>query len=245
MRNVLVLLLIMLVQTTKVSANDGGTCGDGLTWTYSETTNTLTISGVGEMADYDDYPPGTTPWFNYRENILSVIIEDGVSSLGNNAFLECSGLITVTIPNSVITIGRSSFLDCANLSCVIVGLNVDSIGDWAFYGCDNITDFYCYAENAPKGRLSFFRSFMKNATIHVPSTSMGNYIYSRFWKCFGTIMSIKDDDPKPTKIYKMAIRPKNKLNAMYDLNGKCVQNMRKGLIVIRKGDRQTKKVIMK
>ena len=70
-----------------------GTCGENLTWRLSNN-GTLTISGTGAMADYTY---NTMPWYEYRSSIKSVIINDGVTSIGEYAFYGCSGLASVTI----------------------------------------------------------------------------------------------------------------------------------------------------
>jgi hypothetical protein len=84
-------------------ADDKGTCGENLTWTYVEATKTLTISGSGSMTNYNtssDYP-----WHNYRASISKVVLENGVISIGSYAFADCTSLSSITIPNSVANVG--------------------------------------------------------------------------------------------------------------------------------------------
>ena len=70
----------------------------------------LTIFGTGDMEDYDDID---APWKPYREEIQTVIIKDGVTSIGNRAFQNCSALTQVNIPGSVTSIGSSAFYETA------------------------------------------------------------------------------------------------------------------------------------
>ena len=106
-RTMAVLVLTTFVSTT-ARADDSGTCGDGVTYTYVESTKTLTISKTGD--GYGDmYEIGEAPWYNYREDILTVVIEDGVTSIGKNAFQYCEYLSSVTIPSSVTSIGDAAF----------------------------------------------------------------------------------------------------------------------------------------
>ena len=66
-------------------------------------------------------------------------LDDSVTSIGNYAFYNCSGLKSVTIPDSVTSIGNSAFEDCSGLTSVTIGNSVTSIGDWAFSGCSGLT----------------------------------------------------------------------------------------------------------
>ena len=68
----------------------------------------------------------------------TLIIEDGVTRIGDYTFRDCSGLTSVTIPNSVTSIGYYAFYYCSGLTSVTIGNSVTSIGLDAFYGCDNI-----------------------------------------------------------------------------------------------------------
>ena len=94
------------------NADESGTCGDNLAWTYSEATQTLTISGSGSMKNYENNSQNRVPWYNSSKNIKTIIIKDGVTNIGNSAFRGCSSLSSVTIPNSVTSIGGFAFDDC-------------------------------------------------------------------------------------------------------------------------------------
>jgi hypothetical protein len=80
--------------------------------------STLTISGTGDMPDYiyvSPYKANTfkiAPWFSHKNKIKKVVIEDGVTSIGNEAFFLCSSLASITIPNSVTSIGKGAFSNC-------------------------------------------------------------------------------------------------------------------------------------
>lgn len=74
-----------------------GTCGDNLTWVLSNS-NVLTISGTGDMYDYDS---STMPWYDYNADITSVVIEDGVTSIGQYAFYGCK-MTSISIPEGCI-----------------------------------------------------------------------------------------------------------------------------------------------
>ncbi len=71
--------------------------------------------------------------------ITNLIIPNSVTSIGNRAFYDCSGLTSVTIPNSVTSIGQSAFSGCSGLTSVTIGNSVTSIGSSAFSYCSGLT----------------------------------------------------------------------------------------------------------
>ncbi len=122
-------------EVPKVKASSG-TCGDDLTWTLDDS-GTLTISGTGDMIDYWDLVKA--PWYDNCLNIKTVVIKDGVTSVGNRAFNYSYNLESVTIPNSVTSIGDSAFSGCHALTTVTIPDGVTDIGIGAFSGCIGLT----------------------------------------------------------------------------------------------------------
>ena len=120
--------------------NPNGKCGENVRWVLTgESPNyTLTISGTGAMADYDD--PDDQPWKDYRSSITSVVIEDGVTTIGDGAFSQCSGLTSINIPAGVTSIGERAFASCSTLASVsfAAGSQLKAIGDYAFGGCSGL-----------------------------------------------------------------------------------------------------------
>lgn len=104
------ILMILTLFTVSVSAAESGTCGASLTWTLDN--GTLNISGTGAMSNYTT--GSNTPWYSSREDITSVTIGTGVTSIGDYAFSQCSNLASITIPNSVTSIGTKAFYSCAS-----------------------------------------------------------------------------------------------------------------------------------
>ena len=96
-----------------------GTCGadgDNLTWTLNACDSTLIISGTGAMANY----PANMPWKDYRTSIISVIISEGVTTIGAHAFNGCSHLTSLTVPSSLTSIGQNAFTDCWAMESVYI-----------------------------------------------------------------------------------------------------------------------------
>ena len=114
-----------------------GTCGaegDGsnLTWML-DNEGTLTISGTGDMARL-----GNQLWRDQK--VKKAVIANGVTSIGEYAFSDCTYLESVTIPNSVTSIGYWAFNGCISLTSVVISGSVLSIGDSAFSGCYKLAD---------------------------------------------------------------------------------------------------------
>ena len=110
--------------------------GEHLNWSLDAATDTLTISGTGDM--YDDLSSRS---FNYNPSaVRKVVIKDGVTSIGNSAFSVFDQLEEVLIPDSVTSIGDYAFDSCQNLKTVRLPKNLTSIGDGSFGFCDQLTD---------------------------------------------------------------------------------------------------------
>ncbi len=122
-----------IVYEIKVTDAQTGTCGTNVTWTLDG--GTLTISGTGDMANYTY----TTPWYFQRASITTVVISDGVTSIGDCAFIDCTDLRSITIPSGVTSIGESAFMWCSSLSSITIPSSVTSIGDYAFDGCSSLS----------------------------------------------------------------------------------------------------------
>ena len=124
-------------ELSRITYITSGICGDNLTWKFDIEEATLTISGVGEMYDYD------SPWRPLEHWNQRIIIEDGVTSIGDYAFATAlwdSPLIDVTIPDSVTRIGNYAFKGCASLTNVDIPESVTSIGNGAFAQCYALAD---------------------------------------------------------------------------------------------------------
>lgn len=118
-----------------VASGDCGKNGNNVTWELF-CDGRLKISGTGEMADYFIFNP--SPWNSYDDSISSVVIEDGVTSIGEWAFAGC-GMTSVSIPNSVTYIDQYAFSNCNGLTSIEIPNSVTSIGDYTFDGCTGMT----------------------------------------------------------------------------------------------------------
>ena len=164
-----------------------GTCGkeddthDGsqLRWALyktpgSDTADRLVISGNGEMAQYS---------FMEWSQIKTVVMEDGVTTIGQSAFRGCSSLTSVTIGASVTTIGQSAFNDCTNLTRVTIPASVTTIGQSAFRGCSSLTSVTIPASVTTIRKDAFLGcSSLTSVTIPASVTTIDQ---GTFWSCTG------------------------------------------------------------
>ena len=142
-----ILLLILTFLPLLACADYRGECGEGVTYHYDTGTKTLTISGFGSMAQFwpdDPYTPPLegyeiAPWWGYRKDISSLVINSGIRTIGMYAFYDCSGLTSVTIGNGVTSIGNDAFSRCSSLTSITIPSSVTRIDGGAFSGCSGLT----------------------------------------------------------------------------------------------------------
>ena len=134
-------------EAIKETIIESGNMGN-LTWKLTND-STLIISGKGEMMNYgyydvnlghlDDNDSPMPLWWENRSSITGVVIENGVTSIGEAIFSDCSGLKFVTIPNTVTLINAAAFRGCSGLAEVTIPKSVTFIGWHAFAGCTGLT----------------------------------------------------------------------------------------------------------
>ena len=113
--------------------------------------------------------------------LTSVTIGNSVTSIGNSAFYRCSSLTSVTIPNSVTSIGNEAFYNCSSLTSVTIPNSVTSIGDGAFYNCSSLTSITIPNSVTSIGGGAFYNcSSLTSVTIGNSVTSIGS---NAFYNC--------------------------------------------------------------
>lgn len=172
---------------------------NALTWGLNTNTGVLVLSGNGQMQNWSNAE--YRPWAKLRNNVTSVLIEEGVQNLGqyavarcenmtaisipesvteigNGAFIRAYSLRSVELPNGLTKIGGSAFSECTSLKTITIPKNVDFIETGAFGGCTNLESIY-FCGNAPSYfgdngvvRLNMF-SGCKNLTVYYPANSSG------------------------------------------------------------------------
>lgn len=112
-------------------------------------------------------------------DITDLYIPEGVKVIEFDSFGICNKLENVSLPQSLETIGRGVFWNCKSLGKIAIPSNVKEIGTLAFVGCTSLTDMYNYSPQ-PQNVMSIFSS--NDVTIHVPRSSIGNYLHAIGWK---------------------------------------------------------------
>ena len=150
---------------------DSGTCEDNLTWTL-DSEGSLTISGEGIMRGY--------PWkASHSSDIKSVIIENGITTISDSAFEECSELENVTIPSSVTYIGAYAFYKCSNLISINLPIGLETIRPAAFARCSSLTSIEIPSSVTQLFYWTFTGcSSLKSIEIPYGITSIGEEMFS-------------------------------------------------------------------
>jgi hypothetical protein len=152
-----------------------GTCGENLTWTLTPD-GLLTISGTGAM----EWEYNTAPWaYCDTEKITAVVIEEGVTTIGNRAFNYCTKLLSVSIPSSIVTIGNDAFRSCYSLKAFNVPDGVRSIGANAFSGCMDATGHLVIPDSVTSiGEAAFASCGITGVTIGSSITEITPSMFS-------------------------------------------------------------------
>ena len=165
-----------------------GNCGDNVTYSFDESTGVLTISGTGDM---NQWPEDDSPWCA-DTRIKTLIIDEGVTSIGDRAFQDCRNLSNVKLPNSLTFIYNDAFSNCTSLASVIIPDSVTSIGDDAFLGCISLKSIeisdnnknYSSVDgvlfNKNKSVLVIYPAGKTDSVYSIPNsvTSIGNSAFS-------------------------------------------------------------------
>ena len=174
-----------------------GTTSDGLTWSLTQDNSgnytVLTISGTGAMNNYDHTTVGglwrtTAPW---GYGLTSVTIGNGVTSIGNFAFIGCQSLATVTIGNSVATIGENAFDHCDAMTSLTLPASVTTLGANAFKNCVNLERIDIQHDGAVSLAGNVFQNDNELQYIVFPSIAAEQANTTGNWSGFATKLRAK------------------------------------------------------
>ena len=155
-----------------VSYTDVGSCGESVIWKLSPD-GVLTVSGTGAMTNYSVSNPA--PWSEYASDIKSVIINNGITSVGDYAFKGLTNVTELYIDETVTVIGKYAFSGMTGLTDIAIENNITEIGEYAFASCTGITDLSLSKRLKTIGDYAFYQCENLDY-VSVPSnvTSLGN-----------------------------------------------------------------------
>lgn len=129
-------IVIVITSTICVSLNvfaaDSGTSGS-LNWSIDTASGVMTISGIGYGDNYTS--SFGMPWYSNRNNIKSVVVQEGVQALGDNWFVGFIKIVSVELPDSLVKIGANCFKNCSSLAGITIPANCTELYNNIFYGC--------------------------------------------------------------------------------------------------------------
>ena len=155
------------------AAETEGECGEKLTWSLQN--GVLTISGKGDMTDYRE--GNFAPWYEVRDRIQRIVIENGVTSIGDFAFYDCRNITIAVIPESVTVFGKLAFADCRKLTQVTL-TGVEEIGNACFYNCESLRNVILPQGLRVIGDMAFYCcSSIAGITIPESVREFGNSVF--------------------------------------------------------------------
>ena len=198
------LFLGLVLLGCMTSFAQGGTTGP-LTWNLED--STLTISGNGDMPDYSlDWRPWCQKIYSDPGSFIiscpfhTVIIENGVTSIGNSAFLSVGNMESISIPNSITKIGGGAFYR-SNITTITLPRSVTIIEGGAFYRCNLVSITNLNPVPLAIEPSVFAEVNISACTLYVPVNSVSAYKKAEVWKEFiivGTNVGVEDiKDPDP------------------------------------------------
>lgn len=172
--SVLLALVILLTLLPTAAWAEAAAPASGTDWAL-DADGKLTISSNAGMENWYSHKD------SYKDSVISVEIQNDVTSIINHAFDSCQNLTSITIPESVTSIGNWVFDGCQNLTSITIPKNVESIGKRAFAECSSLTSIALPESMKSIGEYAF-RDCAKLASITIPEnaevTSIGDYVFN-------------------------------------------------------------------
>ncbi|MCC8073975.1 MAG: leucine-rich repeat domain-containing protein [Clostridiales bacterium] len=191
-----------------VKAATSGSCGatgSSVTWVYDEDTTTLTLSGSGSTKDYGTTSLNRPGWYDYKSVITTVVVEEGITTigclnfyqftaltsvslpstlttikggtLGYGAFAECTALTSIELPSNLTTIGAMAFKGCTALTSITFPDSLTSLGEYAFQDCSSLTSVTYGTGLTSTGVGAFYDAGVKNITFSSTITAVDSWSF--------------------------------------------------------------------
>ena len=170
-----VMMVISIISISASAATYSGVCGDNVNWIYDSSTYTLTISGTGDMYDFEY---SNRPWESYIKKIKEVVISDGITSIGAYAFRGCYNVTMIAIPDSITRIGKYGIYACKSLTNIELSNNTALIDEWTFAYCESLTNITIPQGVTSIGDYAFaYCENLEDITISDSVTTIGEFVF--------------------------------------------------------------------
>lgn len=222
----LVLVLLAGFGATAVRAAGGvrsGTCGAGVRWEL-DAAGTLTVSGAGAMNDYMTVYTNRwnyAPWYDCRDDILRVVVENGVIGVGGNAFRGCSNLAAISLAASVLYINQYAFYECYSLKTIDWQEGLRFIG-WSAFGYCSSLERVSFPEGFTDVEFNAFSHCVKLSEVSLPDS-----VLRIGFNCFGDTAAYADASNWQDGVFYLGCAA---LDSEEELSGLCV--LRDGTVAI-------------
>ena len=163
----LTLLFALCASAETVSGDCGKTSSDAVTWSLDTETGVLTISGTGNMVNYADV--ANRPWNDYATSITEIIVEEGVTGIGNRAFRDLTNVTKISLPEGLLLIDQYALKGCTGLSELTLPSTLTTLNYQALNGCKGLTSLVVPASVKTVGN-QVFSSSSNLATVVYLST---------------------------------------------------------------------------
>lgn len=172
--------VVMPVPVRAAETVASGSCGTSVNWTLTDD-GTLRIAGTGAMANYRS---GTMPWYYYESVITNVIIDSGVTTVGEYAFYDFDNIVSVVMADSVTALGTRCFYSCGSLASVVFSASLKYIWSYSFCSCVKLTSV-TFPETLSYIGTNAFQLCNSLVTVILPSSVKSTLDY-----CFANCSSL-------------------------------------------------------
>ena len=165
----LMMLPSFAVQEALITQDEA--CGENATWELQGTT--LYIHGTGAMNDYSDEE---TPWYTFSSKIKSLVIDEGISEIGDSAF-KGTGIVKVSLPSSLTRIGERAFYD-SKVATINLPEGLETIDEYAFGYCYKLKKIILPESLTTIGEYAFYSCHLADVTLPEGLTAIPRYAFS-------------------------------------------------------------------
>lgn len=169
-------ILLPVIAVPAFAVETEGRVGDGLSWKV-DSSGCLTISGEGAIPDYPVENLSDTPWYDVRGSITKIVIESGVTEIGDYSLFDMGNVTSVELPRTLERIGGQAMAYMRSLTSLQVPSGVERLEGACFGNCTSLTTLYVYNPNAVFVYLPYGYYYDPGADDYLPIQNVTLYGY--------------------------------------------------------------------